>query len=259
MEPTEIVVLEWTFSPPDYFEDRIDLKRDNYEMVIDRGKVEARIRPEVYDKIPSTRDDLCVALNDRFLGVQLLTHRPYELSKASMYRLHPDGRKDITVFVEPLVVELSMGAPDIIVKDKDGNVISDSRKDRIEKKKELADLAEKYRRIDPTAASLLQSYQAAVNDPNNELVHLFEIRDAVSKKFGGESAARDALKISSTQWSRFGHLANDEPLKQSRHRGKSPGTLRDATETELMEARNIARRLVEAYLEYLERMSAGAA
>ena len=259
MEPTEIVVLEWTFSPPDYFEDRIDLNRDDYEMVIDRGKVEARIRPEVYDTIPSTRDDLHFALNDRFLGVQLLTHKPYELSKASMYRLHPDGRKDITVFVEPLVVTLSLGAPDIIVKDKDGNVISDSRKDRIEKKKELADLAETYRRIDPTTASLLKSSQAAVNDPNNELVHLFEIRDAVSKKFGGKSAARDALKISSTQWSRFGHLANDEPLKQGRHRGKSPGTLRDATETELMEARNIARRLVEAYLEYLERMSAGPA
>ncbi|MCX5820104.1 MAG: hypothetical protein NT047_09380 [Deltaproteobacteria bacterium] len=256
MEPMDIVVLEWTFSPPDYFEDRIELKRDDYDMVIDRGNVEAKIRPEAYDKNPSVRDDLHNVLNDRFLGVQLLTHKPYELSKASMYRLYPDGRKDITVFVEPCVLTLSVGTPDILVTDKDGNVISDSRRDRIEKKKELADLAEKYRRSDSTATSLLKSYQSAVNDPNNELVHLYEIRDALSKKFGGDSLVRDALNISSTQWSRFGQLANNEPLKQGRHRGRSLATLRDATEAELMEARNIARRLVEAYLEYLERMSA---
>ena len=99
---------------------------------------------------------------------------------------------------------------------------------------------------------MLKSYGDAVNDPGNELVHLYQIRDSIAKQFGGESRARNVLGISQRQWSRLGKLANDEPLKQGRHRGKNPGALRDATEEELREARSIARELVEAYLNHLE-------
>lgn len=256
MEAEDIVILEWTFSPSDYFEDLIQIKRDDYEMVIDRGKIEAKIKPDVYEKNANMREDLQRALNDRLLGVQLLTHKSYELSKGSMYRLHPDGRKDVTLFVESCEIVTLVGAVDLIIRDKNGNVVSDSKKDRIKRKKELAELVEKYRKKDVTLSSILKSYQMSVNDPNNELVHLYEIRDALSKKFGSEGAARNALNISSTQWSRFGQLANNEPLKQGRHRGKFE-SLRDATEAELTEARNLARHLVEAYLMYLERMGVG--
>lgn len=248
----DIVVLEWKFSPSDYFEEPIHIKRDDYVMMIGSGTVESRIRPEIYDKDQSMRDKLHNALNDRFLGVQLLSHKPYELSKASMYRLHPDGRKDITIFPEPCVIKASCCMVDIIVKDKDGNVISDSRKERVEKKKELAELVEKYHQKDSVVDSLLKSYNEAVNDPDNELVHLYEIRDAIAKKFGSESAAKKALAINKTQWSKLGKIANVEPLKQGRHRGKNPGALRDATEEELREARGIALNLIEAYLDYLE-------
>ena len=248
----DIVVLEWKFSPPDYFEEPIPIKRDDYVMTISNGTVEARIRPEIYDKDQSMRDRLHSSLNDRFLGVQLSSHKPYELSKASMYRLHPDGRKDITIFPEPIVIKVSMGEPDIIVKDKDGNVINDSRHERIQKKHRLAELAEKYRQRDPVVASILRSYNEAVNDPDNELVHLYEIRDEIAKHLGGELTAQSILGISGKQWSKLGRLANDEPLKQGRHRGKNLGVLRDATEGELREARYIARNIVEAYLDYLE-------
>ena len=247
----DVVILEWTFTPKDYFEDEIHIERDDYEMIINDGLVEARISPEVYDEEHKMRDSLHKNLDDRFLGVQLLTHRPYKLSKASMYRLHPDGRKDVTVFPESCVMTITAGNVDLVVKDKDGNIISDSRRERVEKKKELAELAETYS-SDPVAASLLASYKAAVNDPDNELVHLYEIRDALSKLFSGEKEAHKALKISASEWSRLGQLANSEPLKQGRHRGKSAGGLRDASEEELTETRKIARNFVEAYLVYLD-------
>jgi hypothetical protein len=38
---------------------------------------------------------------------------------------------------------------------------------------------------------------------------------------------------------------------QGRHRGKQLGALRDATASELSEAREIARRMVEGYLRHL--------
>jgi len=101
---------------------------------------------------------------------------------------------------------------------------------------------------------LLNSYKSAMNDPNNELVHLYEIRDALSKKFGDgdKNKTCKALNISTTQWSQLGNLTNNPSLRQGRHRGKNPGTLRNATVEELTEARNIALLFVEAYFKYLE-------
>ncbi len=161
-----------------------------------------------------------------------------------MCRIHPDGRKDVTVFADPCVMKMMSGNVDLVQKDKDGNIIIDSRRDRIEKKRELAQLARLYS-SNIVAASLLASYQAAVNDPENELVHLYEIRDALSKLFKGEVPARKALGLGVSEWRRLGQLANDEPLKQGRHRGKSAGELRDATESEPAEARIIALLLLK--------------
>jgi len=248
----DVVVIEWIYSPADYFEGAIRISRDEYEMTVHSGKVEAKIKPEVYDKDCKIRDVIHCTLNGRFLGVELLTHQAYELSEPRLYRLHRDGRKDVTIFPKPCVVTVSMGAPDIIITDKYVNLVSDSRKERIEKKKEVAELVEKYLTKDLVVASLLNSYHSAVNDPDNELIHMYEIRDALSKKFGDERQAYTNLGLSSAQWSRLGQLANNEPLKQGRHRGKSAGTLRDATEKELEEARAIARTFVKAYLDYLE-------
>lgn len=248
-----LVILEWVYSPPNFFEGPINIMRKDYEMTIDNGKVEARIDADTYDRTPKMKDELHEALNDRFLGNQILSHKSYVLSKSSMCRLYPDGNKHIFLSPEPCVVTITMGTPDIIITDKDGNVISDSLKERIEKKKKLSDLVEKYRSKDLLLASLLSSYKTAVNDPDNELVHLYEIRDALSKHFGREATARKEVCISETQWKRLGRLANDLPIKQGRHRGKSVGILRDATEAELNEARNVARALIEGYLRYLER------
>lgn len=247
-----VVVLEWKFSPPDYFEAPIEIARDDYTLTIADGKAEARIDFAIYDASPSIRQTLHGGLNDRFLGVQLLSHRAYQLSRSTMTRVHPDGRRDVFLDVEPARIVITGHPVDFQVRDRNGNIVADSRRDRIEKKKSLADLVSTYRASDGTLASLLRSHDAAVRDPNNELVHLYEIREALSVKFGGEKALRSTLSISSSDWSRFGELCNNEPLRQGRHRGKTSGALRDATEPELAEARGIARAMTEAYLRYLD-------
>ena len=247
-----VVVLEWKFSPPDYFEEAIEISRQDYSMTIADGKVQAKIDSAIYEANPSMRRALHDALNDRFLSVQLLTHRAHELFSSTMTRVHPDGHRDIFMETEPGRYAISGNAVDFQVIDKDGNVISDSKRDRIEKKKSLAELVTTHSAADGLLASLLRSYDAAVRDPNNELVHLYEVRDALSVKFGGENGARSALGITSSQWSRLGQLCNNEPLRQGRHRGKTGGALRDATEGELTEARGIARAMIEAYLQHVD-------
>lgn len=247
-----VVLLDWKFTPPDYFEEAIEISRQDYTMTIADGQVQAKIDFVILEADQEMRQRLHDSLNDRFLGVQLFTHRPYELSSSTKTLIHPDGRRDIFIEPEPGRIKVSVGTVDIRITDKEGKVVADSKRDRIEKKKSLAGLISSHRPTDILLASLLKSQTSAVRDPNNELVHLYEIRDALSAKFGGESSARSALGIGNTQWSRFGHLCNNEPLRQGRHRGKTGGVLRDATEAELTEARGIARAMIEAYLRYLE-------
>jgi len=249
-DDTQIVLLEWTFSPPAYFEVKISLSRTDYRMTIADGKVEATIDPAIYDANPGMRAELQAALNARFLAEQLLTHQAYELSASSMTRVHADGRRDIFVELRESALALATMSADIVVTDKDGNVVADSRRERVERKRDFAELVASHR-ADPLLPALLQSYNASVRDPDNELVHLYEIREALAKRFGDATSTRSALGLSRDQWSRFGRLCDDEPLRQGRHRGKHVGALRDATEGELKEAREIARAMIEAYRQRL--------
>src|SRR5438094_77558 len=79
----------------------------------------------------------------------------------------------------------------------------------------------------------LLSCERALADPENALVHLYEVRDAVVTHFGNEKNARKMLGVSKAQWNEFGKLANDEPVREGRHRGKYSGLLRGATHKEL--------------------------
>jgi len=250
----DVVFLEWTFSPPDYFEEAFVIKRDSYTMTIGEGTAKAHADPAAYNDSRELRNALHNELNDYFLGVKLLTHEPYKLSNASMFRRSSDGREIETVFPNDLDISISMTplALDTLVRDEDGRILEDSRQDRIEHKRRLAALVAKHRSRDQVVAALVESYGRAVNDPDNELVHLYEVKDALAKVFGGEHNAGESLDISKSEWERLRRLANDFPLKQGRHRGKKLGELRDATGEELKEARKISRKMIEAYLDYLE-------
>jgi hypothetical protein len=191
-------------------------------MIIDNGKVEARIKPEVYNNDPEIRDKLHKSLNDRFLGTQLVSYEDYNLSDSTMYILHPDGRKDTTIFATGGFCISGGGQCDSILKDKKGNIIKDSKRERIDKKKQISDLSEKYCVKDPLVKYLLNSFSMSVRDPANALGHLYEIIEALLKLFGDGAGARKALGVSNNKWRRLRQLANHEPLRQGRHRGKIP-------------------------------------
>ena len=246
------VIIEWTFSPANYFEGAIEIHRDYCVMTIADGKAEACIDAAVFDSDPSIRQVLHNGLNDRFLGAQLLTHQGYTLSTSSIVRIDAEGRRNIFLEVDVAIGICFTGSTlDLQKRDSDGNIVVDTRKERIEKIEALARSIEKHRAKDTFLDALLSSYQASVKDPDNELVHLYEIRDALSSRFPGRGTVRRKLGMTCHQWSRFGQLANDEPLRQGRHRGKNAGALRDATESELEEARRIGRDMIEAYLKQL--------
>jgi hypothetical protein len=128
-----------------------------------------------------------------------------------------------------------------------GHVIRDTKADRVDDHTAMLDAVAPKIAGSPTLRAMLDSYSRAVDDPGDELVHLYEIREALSKHYCGETAARDALGVNKTDWQRLGLLANVEPIEQGRHRGKHPLGRRPATSGELHEARALARRWIRAF------------
>lgn len=61
------------------------------------------------------------------------------------------------------------------------------------------------------------------------------------------------IGISASEWSQFGKLANDEPVREGRHRGKNIGPLRNATADELNTARKFTKKLILEYLKLLDK------
>ena len=92
----------------------------------------------------------------------------------------------------------------------------------------------------PLFSYVLESFSTALNEPDSEFVRLYQIRDALVKRFGSERDAKEALGISTSDWKFFGQMANDEPVAGGRHPGKSLGPLRNATTDERARMRALA-------------------
>ena len=250
----EKVLLEWTYTPKNYFEEHSTFDYNDYQIDINNGQVTTSMLADFFDSHPNIRQEAEKTVENIFLSTQVFSHQPFNLSGSAMVRVHPDGRRNVTLNVQSLKLKLTGHPVDLIYTNADG-VVHDTRAERIKTQKCLVSLAEKTARGDAVAKAILDIYNAAVNDPSNELVHLYEIRDALAQKFHNSTKkARQALNISRSEWksgwNRLGQLANDKPLKQGRHRGKHRKQLRDATPEELQEARDIARNLIIAYLQY---------
>jgi hypothetical protein len=119
-------------------------------------------------------------------------HRQFTLEGPRIYQYEGD-RKNISIKLGGVQAVMTGGRLDVLVSDSAGNVVRDSRGERISHDSQALDsLAPKLGRS-ATLRSLFESYSRAVGDSKDELVHLYEIRDALSRHYGNEQSARDAL------------------------------------------------------------------
>jgi hypothetical protein len=256
-----VVVLEWKYSPADYLGFPFEIKQNDYTITAADGKAEAKVNSVAYEANSSMRSELNDVLESAFLGAQLSNDKTYNLSRPAWTRTeHADGHKDYILEAESGSFKITMGSAVLSKCDKDGNVIVDLETRRTNK---YIDLIHKHHN-DEVLIKLLKSRNASMNDSDNELTHLYEIYDALSRKFRGNKTADSRVAISTLgkyqnvppknwedKWKEFTRLCNDAPLKQGRHRGKHE-TLRDATDAELFEVRGTAKAIIETYLRYLD-------
>jgi hypothetical protein len=246
------------YAPPDFFEEPLYVSVDGFCIHISAGRAVATIPESEYSKDPdSVRRRFHDAVGRVFMGGQMAQNRPFQLNLPSVERDGLTGRRQVEHFGEIRATVSATAELVMVMTDETGKqtVVVDTRKERIERQARFATLIAKYTH-DVTAQSLAASYAAAVRDQANELVHLYEVTDALMKRFNGKDRAIKLLGISLNDWSDLGRLSSHEPLRQGRHRGRAAGVLRDATADELARAREVARNMIEKYLSYLEASSA---
>lgn len=247
----EPVIIEWHYEPCDFFEEKIEFVEEFYSYDIDDGKVTLRINSEHFENDQNIKEKIDTEVKGRFLGAQVLNHKKFTLKNKSFARLLPEGKRAINVVVDCFVSISAMSA-DVVITDADGNITHDSKAERLLTTKEISELSAKYYSIDKTAKAILSSYKAAVDDPENELVHLYEIRESLGSYFRNTAILLKSLNVTQKEWRNFGRLANNVPLLEGRHRGQKPGELRASTPEELKDAREFSKKLISSYLKQLE-------
>lgn len=247
----EVLLFEWAFTPSDYFGEPVKLRCTHGTINIENGCAVLQVPVVNCASDHSVRSQLHEELDALFLAAQVLSHKPYKLDSPKVSKRYPDGRIDAwgTFSGVEAVGQVSGIGLDTTHSDPSGTVIHNSHRPRLQERNDFAQLAA-HHMSDHVANGILRSYSAAVNDPNNELVHLYEIYDVLKKHFNGVERAISKLGANK-DWEPLHKLANFEPLRQGRHRGQSLGRLRDATVEELATARKIARDMIKRYLRFL--------
>jgi hypothetical protein len=243
--------FRWQYSPTDFFEGPVEIRQPGYEVTGDSGVVVATIEQAALEADQALRKRVESQVAGLFLGAQLQAHVAYDLSRPTVTNLSADGSKGIVIECLPGRAEAKGMRADIRFTRPDGTIV-DTKRDRVQRKHRLAELAARFAETDETLSRMLRSYDVAVRDPLDELVHLYEVRDLLDAKFGNRTEATSKLGLSGRDWKRLGHLCDGLPLKQGRHRGANISGLRDATEDELVEARSLATAMIEAYMKYID-------
>jgi hypothetical protein len=238
--------LEWTYEPTGFFEAPYRHAARDFDLMIDSGTAIANLTVPT-DPVPSDLEESVRSfVENTFLVRKLQIHTNYKLEGPRIYQ-HSSGRKNVSIRLAAVSTVGMVGQVDFMLKDAAGNIIRDSKAERITEHTSLLDLLAPKLQQSATLRGLFDSYSRSVADPNDEFVHLYEVRDALSRHYGDEQLARHALGISKSEWQRVGFLTNEAQVEQSRHRGKHSHGRRPATDEELDEARKLARQWIIAF------------
>ena len=251
MTTAPITVLEWTYEPKGFFEESCNLPFSDGEIAIAAGVARGEFGAERYDEGQCFRDSAQEFLDSAFLAQQVQVHQHFTLSKAVAAREHADGRRDCTVFLKPVALTMSLGQIDVIVQDEHGNVTTDTKAERLQRQVGFHSKIMHLIPLHSEIKRMLQSFRNALNDPDNFLIHLFEIRETVVCYVQKPPVQHQQVNVSASDWSKFGRLANDEPLLEGRHRGKR-SELRKATSEEVRWALCFGQCLIEGYVQLLD-------
>ena len=248
----------WRYTPADFFPRPFSQCVDGQWFEVSQGWVKAPVDTLRQEWSESLSDSLQGVVLWLFQRQQVQNYRQFELLHYTVKHVAEDGSTTWSTYKGGVLTMSGDLAACHLASDGSPVQGGPGPGGRQEERVVLASISHDVV-ADTVLCRMLSSLGRAIDDQANELVHLYEIRDALKTRFEGEAKAYSALGVSSTDWKRLGRLANDYPLRQGRHRGEHAGELRDATPDELEQARSIAKELISAYIKYLETSSSSGA
>ncbi|TPG94638.1 hypothetical protein EAH72_17000 [Pseudomonas caspiana] len=248
-------ILEWSYIPSDLIDGVLDFEKYGGKMVAQDGRAKAEFDECDYRADTDLAGKLLQALQAKIAPIERRKHRAAQFSTLptltvmrsdGVSEVYLEGNASVTI-TEHLVLQLI----------RDGVVIVDSAQERADEEMRQGEKLERHA-DDALLSRMLASHRNAMNDRNDEFVHLYEILDALEKKFGKLHRVADALAFDVSRLRAFQACCNT-PTTASRHRGNVSGPLRSPTQGEYETARSVAWDLVMAYATFLDSHCTGSA
>lgn len=239
------VILEGTYSPKDYFEEPRPISGPQLTVNLNDGQLTATLECEAdnpKDDFHRIHNQIRKSIDRIFQFRQITKHTPFRFDTRSVRVTLSDGTTYGRTYSEPTPAIFTTTPYDT----------SPEAVKKAQKDEKLITRAIKYGRDDETLDALITFLQRSITDPDQEISHLYDIRDALRKRFGTIGEARNKLSISQQQWKLLDDLANERGLEEGRHRGRHHTSLRKAKEEELDGARRIGRLMIYKYIHYLK-------
>lgn len=241
------VILEWGYTPTNYFDNDIIVESDQYHLKISDGLVVVVLKTNDPDLTTSQKKYNNI-IESHFI-IQLIEKRIYYEIKERAPRVeHENGHAD--VYLKPDTIKITSSSYANL--SPNGNIVSDTKEEERNKQKEFLLKIQNVLDKDKIVLQIINSYKNSILYPNDELVYLYEIRDAISTYFHSESNAKSRLKITNSELKELGRICNALPLKQSRHRGKMIDGFKDSKGGELETARSISRKIIHSFINFLD-------
>jgi hypothetical protein len=239
--------IAYRYEPASFFDEVTSLVIDAGSIIFDSGAATVTLSTATDRVAREMVDAVTLSVRAALQPRQLVNRALFTLRAPSVTQVQANGSVDAMVIPGTGNAVAAGGALSVTVTAPDGTVTYDGTAARFGRGRDLVNSISVKLGRPATLNRMLESFSASIADSDNELVHLYDIRDAIGEHYGGANAARTALGIPSSDWSTLGRIANQEPVRQGRHRGQHLNGLRDASTEELACARAIAQAIIAAF------------
>jgi hypothetical protein len=244
---TEVI---WQYTPSDFFsQDLPEVAGPVGKWRIANGRAICVLVPPL-DPLPDeVRDRLRITLQQMFDLQCCASDRKYTLGEHPNVEQHTEtalSRVMILGTGQLKATGSSIGMS-VSITDASGKGVGSTGQHQLDQEaKEFADMAAKQLAA-PTLARLFEAYRRAIESPEHEPIHLFEIIELLDAHFGTNRKAKAVLKGTAKSYAVLGALANDVPIVEGRHVGQHADALRPMTEAERQQGRAAAKALIAAF------------
>lgn len=250
------IEMQWSYTPEDILNESYNYIENHFELKIKEGKAII-----LFEHPDFCLDDINDEMINRYKSyvskaiksIEFIKKRLISIGGLVIKQIHEDGSEDTKVFVKSLGGSISSTfTANLIIRDSDGNIIENTRDERINQRNNFIDRVLDNGVFNNRLQQLLNSYSNSLDDPDNEFFYLYEIRDGLSVTFEGKYDAISKLNITENDWRELGRITNVEPYKEGRHRGDHlDEELIPAPANEKKIAREIAIKMIKAYIEFI--------